>query len=166
MRKLLIPALTLAALAAPLSAPLSAKDHLGIYSDWAAFRDKDAGRCYAIAKPAPSSANRDFKPYATIGTWPSRDIRGQVHFRLSRNLAKDARISLKIGKRTFALAGRSNNAWATSKAIDAQIVSAMRSAKQMVVRTRDDKGRRFSNTYDLTGAATAMDAATLGCADR
>jgi hypothetical protein len=42
----------------------------------------------------------------------------------------------------------------------------MRSAKQMVVRTRDDKGRRFSNTYDLTGAATAMDAATLGCADR
>ena len=33
-------------------------------------------------------------------------------------------------------------------------------------RATDARGRRFSNTYSLAGAATAMDAATLACARR
>jgi len=40
----------------------------------------------------------------------------------------------------------------------------MRSAGSMTVGSRDSRGRRFSNTYNLSGAATAMDAATVGCA--
>ena len=40
----------------------------------------------------------------------------------------------------------------------------MRSAREMVVQARDTRGRGFTNSYALTGAATAMDAAALGCA--
>lgn len=158
-----IVCVTLLCLAA-LSAPLLAKDHLGIYSDWAAFRDAGVPRCYAIAKPAPSTRQRDHEPFATVGTWPERKVRGQVHFRLSRNVKSGKSITLKIGGKQFTLTGGGGDAWAKDKAMDAQIVAAMRSAKQMVVRATDSKGRRFSNTYALKGAATAMDAATLGCA--
>ena len=50
--------------------------------------------------------------------------------------------------------------------MDASIVARMRSAKSMTVRAVDAQGQRFSNSYDLAGAATAMDAATVACAKR
>lgn len=153
------------ALLAAMAAPLSARDSLGIFSDWGAFRDSETPRCYAIAKAAPSSQQRDNDPFASIGTWPARQVRGQLHLRVSRNLASNSSIRLTVGDRTFALTGSGSNAWAKDKTMDAAIVSTMRSASKMVVRAKDRQGRNFSNTYDLDGAATAMDAATVGCAN-
>jgi hypothetical protein len=71
---------------------------------------------------------------------------------------------LTIGDRKFALTGAGGNAWAKDRTMDAAIVAAMRSASRMTVRAKDSRGRNFSNTYDLDGSATAMDAATVGCA--
>ena len=77
--------LAVAALFATLLAtPVQARDSLGIFSDWAAFRDPATPRCYAIAMAQPSSLQREFQPYADIGTWPRQQARGQVHIRLSR----------------------------------------------------------------------------------
>ncbi|QKG71862.1 invasion associated locus B family protein [Erythrobacter mangrovi] len=158
MRKLI--ALTVLALAAPLAA----KDDLGVFSDWGAFRDPSVPRCYAIAVPEASRLSRDFSPFATIATWPRRNLRGQVHFRLSRRLATNGAITLQIGNRSFRLTGGGGDAWARDRTMDATIVAAMRSASRMTIRASDTRGRRFSNTYSLSGAATAMDAATLACA--
>jgi hypothetical protein len=156
--------IALACLAAiGLSQTATARDSLGIFADWGAFRDAETPRCYAIAKPAPTTSQREHKPFASIGTWPTRSIRNQVHFRLSRSLAANSNIQLSIGDRTFDLTGAGNNAWAKDRTMDAAIVSAMRSARRMIVRGRDRQNRRFSNTYDLERAATAMDAATVGC---
>ncbi|MGD9664880.1 MAG: invasion associated locus B family protein [Novosphingobium sp.] len=146
------------------TAPLAAKESLGIYADWGAFRDPSVPRCYAIAAAAPSSRKRDYSPYVTIGTWPKRAIRGQFHARLSRKMAPDAPITLRLGSRQFALVGGGGDAWAADKAADAAIVAAMRSASTMYVGARDTAGNRFSDQYSLDGAASAMDAATVGCA--
>jgi hypothetical protein len=146
-----------------LAAPTQAKDSLGIFSDWGAFRDTETARCYAIAQAAPSTQQRDNKPFASIGTWPKRSVRNQIHLRLSRNIQRGAKISLTVGSRRFTLTGAGGNAWAQNQTMDAGIVSSMRSATKMVVRSKDSRGRNFSNTYALTGAATAMDAATVGC---
>jgi hypothetical protein len=48
--------------------------------------------------------------------------------------------------------------------MDAAIVAAMRSADSMSVTATDRSGHRFTDRYSLRGAATAMDAATVGCA--
>lgn len=150
-----------------LAAPLAAKDSLGVYSGWAAFRDDAQGgngpRCYAIAKAEPSGRSRDFTPYATVGNWPTKKLRGQFHIRLSRKLAAQPRISLRVGSRNFSLTGGDGDAWARDSSMDAAIIAAMRSASQMVVYASDARGRRFSDVYLLKGAATAIDAATLGC---
>lgn len=162
MPSLLRPALfLLAALAAPA---VAAKDSLGVFEQWAAFRDASVPRCYAIAKPQPSTLQRDFEPFATVGTWPRRNIRGQVHVRLSRQLASPARVTLIINGRRFAMTGGGGDAWAKDAAMDAAIVAAMRAGSRMIVSATDSRGRRFSNTYDLAGVATALDAATVGCA--
>ena len=144
--------------------PALARDALGVFGTWAAFRDPATPRCYAIAMAAPSAKQRDFQPYASVGWWPRQQVRGQVHFRLSRKVQPGAPISLSIGGQRIALTGGGGDAWATDKRGDAAIIAAMRSAGQMTVNARDASGRGFSNTYTLEGAATALDAATLGCA--
>jgi hypothetical protein len=161
-RPFAVAMLVVAAIALPL--PALSRDSLGVFSDWGAFRDPKIPRCYAIAKPAPSRLEREFEPFASIGTWPKRQVRNQLHIRLSRKSGSDGRITLRIGNKSFGLTGAGGNAWAKDRSMDAAVVAAMRSATQMTVSARDSRGRSFSNTYNLAGAATAMDAATVGCA--
>lgn len=157
--------LLMAAAFVALPASASAKDALGVFADWGAFRDTAtaAPRCYAIAKAAPSRLRRDFDPYASIGTWPKAQIRGQVFFRMSRRIDGNRPVILTIGDRSFAMVGNDRGVWARGRAMDAAIVSAMRSARGMTIRATGRNGRPFSNSYALEGAATAMDAATVGC---
>jgi hypothetical protein len=142
----------------------TARDSLGMFEKWGAFRDPNVPRCYAIAMGEQTGRQRDYQPFASIGTWPTRGVRNQMHFRLSRQLAPQGRITLFISGRQFALQGGGGDAWAADQAMDAAIVAAMRSAQWMTVNARDSKGRRFSDSWQLRGAATAMDAATVGCA--
>ncbi|MEQ1498485.1 MAG: hypothetical protein ABL914_07470 [Novosphingobium sp.] len=146
------------------AAPALARDALGMFGNWGVFRDPAAPRCYAIAMAAPSSKARDFQPYADVAWWPRAQIKGQVHFRLSRKLQPNAPIVLSIGNQKIALTGGSADAWAADKRGDAAIMAAMRSAREMTVSARGANGQGFSNTWNLDGAATAMDAAAVACA--
>ena len=47
-----------AALALLAAAPLAAKDSLGVFGEWGAFRDSTVPRCYAIASAQPATAAR------------------------------------------------------------------------------------------------------------
>ncbi len=156
--------LALPAALAIYGVPASARDALGVFAGWAAFRDPAVPRCYAIAMAEPSTLARAFQPYVAIGTWPRRGERGQVHFRLSRRLAPGQPITLALGGHRFALIGSGADAWAANPTMDAALNAAMRSAQTMTVSAHDDAGRPFANRYTLAGAATAMDAATVGCA--
>ncbi|WP_338244227.1 hypothetical protein [Aurantiacibacter hainanensis] len=147
-----------------LAAPLAAKDSLGVYGQWGAFRDAEVPRCYAIAAAEESRNRRDFRPYASVGTWPRRQVRGQIHFRLSRELSSRPRVRLAIGGQRFDLAAGGSDAWAADAAGDAAILGAIRSASRMSITATDASGNRFTDRYSLEGAATAMDAAQVGCA--
>lgn len=154
---ILAPAVAAAAALTALASPLAAKDSLGVYANWAAFRDAKGPRCYAIARP------RTGKGFASVATWPRQKLRNQIHFRLPRDVG-DKGANLVVGERRFALATRANNAWAQDRQMDAAIVAAMRSASRMTITARGTDGRSFSEQYDLSGVATAIDAAVLGCA--
>ncbi|MFM5916293.1 MAG: hypothetical protein ACKOOL_02045 [Novosphingobium sp.] len=146
------------------ASPALARDALGMFGNWGAFRDAAVPRCYAIAIAAPSTKNREFQPYADVAWWPRANLRGQVHFRLSRKIRPNAPITLSIGGQRISLTGGGADAWAQDKRGDAAIVAAMRGAGEMTVSARDLSGGGFSNTWDLAGAASAIDSATLACA--
>ncbi len=137
-----------------LAAPLAARESLGVYDSWAAFRDAKPARCYAIAKaqgapPAPA--------YATVSMWPARKVRGAVHFVLSREATGTVRLA--IGDKRFDLVAKGRNAWGPDARTDAAIVAALRAGTRMSV-----SGEGFTDRYTLAGAATAIDAAVVGCA--
>jgi hypothetical protein len=87
-----------------------------------------------------------------------------MHFRLSRPAREGSQVRLRVGNQRFALAAKGHNAWAQDTAMDAAIVAALRSATRMSVSTLDPVARRFTDRYDLAGAATAIDASIVGCA--
>ena len=142
-----------------------ARDSLGVFEAWGAFRDPAPSqthgpRCYALSVPVAAGG----EGFAAVGSWPRQRVRGQVHFRLSRMRSSDAAVILNVGERRFSLVAGQVDAWAPDARTDAAIVAAMRSATSMSVQTRDGRGRGFADTYVLRGAATAIDAAALGCA--
>ena len=157
LRRLLI-------LTALVAAPAQARDALGVFGQWAVFRDTLMPRCYAIAMPQSATQGREFQPFASVGWWPRQKTNGQVHFRLSRKLQPGAPVTLTIAGKRVALVGGGADAWAADKLGDAMVMAAMRSAPEMAVSGRDSNGKAFTNRYKLDGVATAMDAAAVGCA--
>jgi hypothetical protein len=138
------------------------RQSLGIFQLWGAFREP--GRCYAIAEPYRSPRPEAWRPFASVGYWPQRGVRSQVHFRLSREKRPGSAVLLRIDDRTFQLQAGGANAWAPDRRADGEIVTAMRSGIEMSVETRSTTGAFVRDSYRLRGAATAVDAAAIACA--
>jgi hypothetical protein len=153
-------ALMLALVASPAMAE---RTSLGTFDGWGAFKDDSPPRCFAIAQPVRGGGGK-WRPFASVATWPQARVRGQVHIRLAREKLAGAPVTLAIGDRRFAMVASAADVWAPDPRIDAEIVAAMRSAPSMSIATRAPTGAGFAETYALKGAATAMDAAALGCA--
>ena len=148
-----------------LASPVDAqRQAIGIYSLWGAFRENQPPRCFAIAQPTRGPRAEGWQPFASISWWPGRNVRGQLHVRLSRQKRPGSAVLLRIDGRPFQLAGGGVNAWAPDPATDAEIVRAMRSGVGMSIETRSVRGARVRDFYPLRGAATAIDAAAIACA--
>jgi len=143
-----------------------AREALGIYDRWGAFRDDGPRRCFAISTPVDAPANARQRAFASIATWPGQRARGQLHIRLSQPRNARTQVTLSIGERRFALVAGDSDAWASDSRTDTAIVSAIRSSRSMSVEALGQSGRPFADVYTLRGAATAIDAAALGCVGR
>lgn len=155
-----------ALLLALLGTPAAARDSLGVFDSWGAFTDPSPLHCYAIAQPAQSGGASRWRPFASISTWPGKSLRGQLHIRLSRERNPQSRVTLSVGERRFELVAGNADAWAPDARTDSAIVAAIRSSRSMSVETLAKTGAPFADVYALRGAATAIDAATLGCVGR
>jgi hypothetical protein len=144
-----------------IAVPASARDTIGIYKGWGAFRDSTPDRCYAIARPVMAGGRSS--GFASIATWPKRGLRASLHIRLSRERDRSAGVTLTVGERRFALVASGLDAWASDAPSDRAIVAALRSGRSMSVEAVGVGGRPFADVYALSGAATAIDAAVLAC---
>jgi hypothetical protein len=142
-----------------------ARDALGIFDGWGAFKDDNPYRCFAIAEPVAESKGT-WRPFASVGHWPNRNVRSQLHIRLSRERRASADVILTVGERRWRLVAGPYDAWAPSPRHDAFIIAKIRSARSMSVSSVAKDGGAFADTYRLKGAATAIDAAALGCVNR
>lgn len=152
-----------------IATPASARTSLGTFEGWGAFRDENPTRCFAIAQPnrgGGGGGGGKWRPFASVSSWPASGVRGQVQVRLSRALLASAPVVLSIGGQRFPMVAGGADTWAPDPRVDAALVAAMRSASGFTVQARAATGGSFSESYALKGAATAIDAAALGCARR
>ena len=153
-------------LLALLATPALARESLGVFDSWGAFTDPSPRHCYAIAQPAQSGGASRWRPFASVASWPGQGVRGQLHIRLSRERNPQSRVTLSVGERRFELVAGNADAWAPDTRTDSAIVAAIRSSRSMSVETLAKTGAPFADVYALRGAATAIDAAALGCVGR
>jgi len=146
------------------AAPLAAKDRLGVYQGWAAFRDPDTPRCYAISEPEETIRTPTRSAYISVGFWPDRKVTHQLYVRLSRDRSANSGVTLSAGGRRFRLKADSSAAWAADRRMDLAIVAAIRSATSLSIETIGRDGRSIVDAYALRGAPSAIDSAALGCA--
>lgn len=148
---------------AVLATPVIAKDRLGVYHSWAAFRDAETPRCYAIAAPEETVGTATRKAYLSVGFWPKRGVSHQVYVRLSRERSSNSVITLSAGGRRFRLKSEGSSGWATDRRMDLAIIAAIRSATSLSVESIGRDGRSIVDAYSVRGAPSAIDAAALGC---
>lgn len=147
-----------------IAAPAGARDTLGVFNSWGAFRDAAPLRCFAIAQPDHiEGTGSGWRAFASVATWPALGKRNQLHLRLSRRYGGRTSPVLHVGDQRFRLIAGGADAWAPDAKTDAAIVVTMRSARAMMV-VADGAGGPIRDAYVLKGAATAIDAAQLGCA--
>lgn len=146
-----------------VAAPLAAKDRLGVYQGWAAFRDSATPRCYAIASPEETLRTPTRSAYLSVGFWPKRGVTHQIYVRLSRERSAGSGITLSAGGRRFRLTPGGDGGWTTDRKMDLAIIAAMRSATSLSVESIGRDGRSIVDAYALRGAPSAIDAAALGC---
>lgn len=144
-----------------LAMPAIARDSLGIYQSWGAFRDSQPSRCYAIAEPEEATGAGAF---ATVSWWPDKNIRGQFHARLSSKIRPTSSVYLDAGGRRWRLTKGEREAWSPSGKHDSFILAKLRSAGSFVISVESGGERTYRDYYTLRGAPSAFDAAALGCA--
>lgn len=149
-------------LATALAVQGQGRESLGVFDSWGAFRDAAPARCYAIGQPVRGRS----AAFASIANWPRSRARNQVHVRLSRARDPRAKVTLAIGERRFELIAGASDAWAPDARTDRAIVAAIRSSRSMSIESVARGGGAFADVYALKGAATAIDAAAMGCARR
>jgi hypothetical protein len=147
-----------------LATAASARETIGVYRGWAAFRDANPARCFAIAQPVAAGGRAG--GFASVATWPGRGLRNSINIRLSRVRDRSAGVTLTVGERRFDLVANSRDAFAADLASDRALVAALRAGRSMSVEAVADGGRPFADVYSLSGAATAIDAAALACRGR
>lgn len=144
-----------------VAAPAPGRETIGVYRSWGAFRDATPARCYAIARPVAAGGRSG--GWASVASWPGLGLRSSLHIRLSRERDRSAPVTLTVGERRFELAANGLDAWAADAPSDRAIAAALRSGRSMSVEAVGAGGRPFADVYLLAGAATAIDAAALGC---
>lgn len=143
-----------------LATPAVAAQLVGIYGQWGAFADTDKARCHAIATAAAEDGKRP-DGYLSVVLTPK--AMPQVYARLSRPMSANAGISLTVEGRRFRLSGSGRDAFARNAQMDKALIAAMRSARSLSIETLGADGRALVDSYSLSGAASAIDAARLAC---
>lgn len=150
----------LATLALPATAAASTILFAG--GHWAAI---DFGsRCEARSRPLWFKP--DTTPFAGFAFGRSGQPHGQFYVHLGRPARAGATVVATIGDEPFLLAGKAEWAWSRNPAQQQAILNAARYGQSMRVDSRDTGGRRIVDRYDLSGAATAIDAAAAACAGK
>jgi len=140
-----------------MASPVAARETLDQFGSWGAFRD--SGHCYAIAE----TTNRRDGASVALSSSPARGVRIQFHARLSRPVDPSRPAVVRVGGVTTPLVARDRDAWAADARTDLRILAAIRSGDTLAVTATDARGRRFTDRYALTGAASAIDTAMIGC---
>jgi len=142
---------------------------LGQFGDWGAYRASPGGKkvCFALSKPTSATTDPAGRPrdasYAFVSTRPSEKVKNEVSVIVGYPQKPGHDASAAVGTANYVLYTQNDGAWVKNAAEEAQMVTAMRKAAQLVVKSESGRGTKTTDTYSLKGIAEALDKVAEEC---
>jgi hypothetical protein len=163
------------ALAQPRAQPPSPTE-IGTFGAWRAFRFQGQGgrQCYALGTPRVSTP-RDIQPGTDrrgatnvfITYRPGQNVRNEVSVVIGYDFRPNSNATIEVvsarGNRRFSLFTRGQGAWLQNAAEEAQLVTAMRGAREIRILGTSQRGTNTVDTYALEGISAALDRVAQEC---
>jgi hypothetical protein len=144
-------------LAVLVTAPALARDSLGLFGDWGAFKQR--GSCYATTASTSDAQGRKAPAFLTITRWAG-NRNPQVMLGLGTN-AKSAKLS--AGGQGFTPQVRGDAAWMPDSRGDALLIAALSGSSTATVSMISPRNNRLTDRYSLKGFNEAWRAVQTGC---
>ncbi|GAA0539587.1 hypothetical protein FHS83_003728 [Rhizomicrobium palustre] len=155
-----------------VSAASEAPTLLGTSKDWTAYQAStpEGKTCYALSSPKTTSpvikGGRD-QVYIIISTWPGRNVKDELQIVPGYQYKEGEPITALVGNRKTEFFAKndakSGSAWVKEVNDEAALVKSMRGGSKLVVTGTSKKGSTTTDTYSLSGIATALDRAHQAC---
>ncbi len=145
------------ALALASASPAFAKDSLGIFGDWGAF--KQGASCYATTASTSAAQGRKGPAYLTVTLWAGNRA-PQVMLGLG-TAAKAARLT--AGGQGFTPSIRGDAAWMPDSRGDSLLIQALSASSNATVSMISPRNNRLTDRYSLKGFNEAWKAVLAAC---
>ncbi|MBJ7414105.1 MAG: hypothetical protein JHC88_01345 [Niveispirillum sp.] len=143
---------------------------IGIFRDWNAFMLEEASGpvCWMVSRPKKMEG--DFTKrgdvFLMITHRPAERTFDVVNFIAGYPFAEHAEVQVQVGKQSFKLFSKDEQAWAREADTDHAIAQALRQGSTLVVRGTSLRGSRTTDTFSLAGSGGAYQAIGDACAER
>lgn len=156
----------------PSAAPAAEQPTLlGVSKEWTAYQanSPDGKVCYALSKPTdvlPKKSARD-PIYVIISVWPGRNVKDELQIVPGYLYKEGDPVFAQVGANKTEFFTRNDSkggsAWVKDVNDEDALVRAMRGGTTLTVTGTSKKGVRTTDTYSLSGIATALTRAHDAC---
>lgn len=141
---------------------------LATYGDWGAYATPAGVKekiCYALAQPKdrqPASLKRD-PGYLFVSFRPSANVRNEIAVMMGFPTREGGAAEAVIGRTTFALITKDQNAWVKNPAEEGQVIATLQKGPSLVVKATSLRGNQSTDRYSLNGFGQALERARKEC---
>ena len=140
---------------------------LGEYGAWYAYELMEDGQriCYIVSKPTRSRGK--YKKRGDIVVFithrPKAREKDLVNFQAGYTYKRGAKVTARIGKKTFKLITEGNRAWSRNAGEDKVLVAAMIRGSTLVLKGKSKSNINTTDTYSLKGFTRARKRINRAC---
>ena len=139
---------------------------LANFGDWGAYASQQ-GRskiCYALAKPKEQQPKDKRNPaYLFVSFRPAENVRNEVAVVMGLPTKDGGEAEAVVGKTTYALVTKDQNAWVKNPAEESRVVATMSKGQTLVVKAASKAGAKVTDSYSLNGFGPALERARKEC---
>ena len=140
---------------------------LGKFKDWESFVLLNEGVkvCFAQSIPvvkAPKKFKRDASRLF-VSFRPSENIKNEVSVTNGYEFKIKAPVSVKSGKKSYALFSKGRFAWIADDSDEKKLISTMKKASRLMIIGNAEQGTQTTDHYSMMGFTKAYNAAKKSC---
>lgn len=138
-------------------------NRLNQFEAWGAYSYKSSENtvCYVLSVPLsalPTTVNHGDN-FFLVTKRSDSPVTFEPQFMAGYTLKEGSKVTVTVGDKDFDFFTKDSSAWLASSEMEKQLVSAMRSGKNMVVKAISKRGTHTTYTYSLKGVTAALNMA-------